>query len=128
MRNEASAMPASPVLLLCMGQQDRQHRFLYVVAVKRARVEPEYAAVDANRRRGAGDEQQIAATAVGHQPEPLLESRRGTTLRRRRWLLVRALEGENEPFELVSVRHTVGLSQGSGSPTSQRHRVGESWF
>ena len=128
MRNDASAMPASRYCSRACGGSDRHDRFLDVLAVERALVEPVHAAVDADRRRRAGDEQQIAAAAVGHQPEPLLESRRGTTLRRRRWLLVRALEGENEPFELVSVRHTVGLSQGSGSPTSQRHPVGESWF
>ena len=117
-RNEASAIPACAVLLPRVGQQHRQHRFLDVVAVERSRVQPEDAPIDANRGRGAGDEQQIAAAAVCHQTEPLLESRRGISFGWRRCLLVRALEGENEPFELVSVGHTGGLSQGSGGPTS----------
>ncbi len=72
-RNEASAMRASRYWRRACGASAGQHRLLDVEAVERPFGERDDLAVDANRRRRAGDEQQIAAVARGQQAEPALE-------------------------------------------------------
>src|SRR6185295_8765081 len=55
---------------------------------------------DTDRRRRAGDEEQVAALAIGEQPQPALEPRRvGGPVRCRQ--LDARVQLENQPFDVV---------------------------
>ena len=62
-------------------------------------------AVDPNRRRRAGHEEQIAAAACSQQPKPPLEARQiSHTGRQRR---IGGMQLENQPVDIVVVGHHV---------------------
>ncbi len=58
------------ILLDVVGREGWQHRVFHVLAIERSLVERMHGPVDAQRRRGAGDEEQIAAASSHERAEP----------------------------------------------------------
>ena len=102
-------------------RQRRQHRLLDVEAVERPFGERDDLAVDANRRRRAGHEQQVAAVARGQQPQPPFEPA-AVPHRRRQARLDSRMQLEDQALDVVGVGHGGILAGVQGSEGSRfRH-------
>ncbi len=93
-----------------VGRECRHYRVLDVDAVEWPLSQGLHPAVDANGWRGSRDEQEIAAAAPGEQAQPSLDS--GEVAGRVR-LRPGGVELENQPVDLVVVRHIVPTAAGA---------------
>jgi hypothetical protein len=91
-------------------RKSRQHGLLDVVAVERPLGKGLDTAVDANRRGGARDEQQIAPAPRGKKPQPGLDTRQVAGAARGG---ISGVQFENEPIDIVVGCH--GILTGSSA-------------
>ena len=85
-----------------MRWKGREYRFFDVDPVERTLGERLHTAINTNRRRSPGDEQQIAAPAPREEPQPTLEARHVAGSRQRATGRVKL---ENQTVDVVVIRH-----------------------
>ena len=110
--------PCLAILPPCVRRERRQDRLLDVEPIERPFGERDDLAVDANRGRRAGHEQEVAAVAGGQQPQPPFKPA-AVPHRRRQARLDSRMQLENEALDVVGVGHEGMISRVTGSVGSR---------